>query len=65
MKTASAKSKIPNKSRALCVQKMAPKIGDSCFAKVRGYAEWPGICLQVEDGHVWVKFFNAKSTEKL
>lgn len=35
------------------------KVGDLCFGKVRGYPEWPGVVIKVENGVFWVKFFNS------
>lgn len=35
------------------------KVGDFCFAKVRGYVEWPCYIVSIEHQHAWVKFFNS------
>lgn len=37
-----------------------PEIGTFCFAKVRGYPEWPAFVTSIKKpNHIWVKFFNS------
>lgn len=43
------------------LSKSLPVVGDLCFAKVRGFVEWPAIVKEVYDGGVWVDFFNSNT----
>lgn len=50
--------------KALCLNgtKLQLNIGDFCFAKVRGYCEWPAIVVDVDKTTIEVKFFNSGQT---
>lgn len=52
------------KTKAMCLNstKVTLSCGDLCFAKVRGYSEWPAIVIGVEGKTIEVKFFNSGTT---
>lgn len=51
----------PSKKKAQVVlKKKIPEIGDFCFAKVRGYSEWPAVITDIKNSKQFcVKFFNS------
>lgn len=53
-----------SKSKAICLEttKVPLHVGDMCFAKVRGYCEWPALVIGVENMATEVKFFNSGLT---
>lgn len=42
-----------------------PEKGQFCFAKIRGYVEWPSVISLIEGRIAVVMFFGANSNEKL
>lgn len=48
----------------LCKTKQAPNVGEFCFAKVRGYAEWPARVESIDGNHALVTFFNPSTFAK-
>lgn len=50
------------KTRDTIIAKQTRKVfkkGDLCFAKVKGFVEWPGLIIALEEKIAWVKFFNS------
>lgn len=41
-----------------------PVAGDLCFAKVRGYVEWPALVIEAHVNFAWVRFFGAAEKEQ-
>ncbi|XP_031639986.1 uncharacterized protein LOC116351971 [Contarinia nasturtii] len=51
---------INNTKLQLVKKKIMPDVGTFCFAKVRGYSEWPAIITSIKNpNHVWLRFFNS------
>lgn len=48
-------------SKNKLVQRAKPsfQVGDYCFAKVKGFVEWPGYVVSIENQHAWIRFFNS------
>lgn len=44
--------------------KRAPNIGDLCFGKIKGYAEWPAHVDSIEGNCAWITFFNSDTVGK-
>lgn len=59
--------KSSSKPRVLELAKCAPipKVGQIYLAKVRGYCEWPGSCIRIENRTAIVEFFGANPDEKM
>lgn len=53
------RGKQMNKKAIATTSSKTFKVGELCFAKVRGWKEWPGFVTSLGENFAWVNFFNS------